>query len=615
LNATVRRPALRYVLPNLRLGGQVELVRSALTELRRRGFDADALLPPGVNLDDRSSLDRYAHARSWWKKASDLRSLRAAVRRLHRECFVTVVLPSPALLPIGRWLARGKRAIFHFEGDGATLGDSLRELFHGGNPGAALRMSFTNPRLATARRDEEIFVIGTEAAASRIAAVSGGARPIVLPQACDWSSDGVAVEEARMRLALPLNRPLVGYAGHPFSSKGWDALVEAFRIVRRRRPDALLVIASSGEGRRIDAAEDRINLGITDIPLFLRAIDVLALPYRTLASTTLPPSLLLEGMAIGVPIVASDLPDLREVAPDSEVAFVAAGSVSSLARAIEVLLERERGDEIRSRQKRRTTELQVSRSRSGLWDLLVGEEVFPRRKDSEATRRKAEHYDRNSVVRSYEGRRFGGPGGRYVENEERRAIDELLNGLSGSAVDLPSGTGRALPVLAARSFRVFSADGSIAMLSQARREGRAFPAIVSNAFQTPFRSESFDLVLTLRFFFHVSNPGALLREVSRLLRPDGYFVFDSLLWSPRSIFPSLQRRLGGLVYPRRSAEVENLLSAHGFEVKKTISLFTLPSQIYRYLPGFALPLARRIDAASSRGTKTFYLAWKTSSSE
>jgi SAM-dependent methyltransferase len=182
-------------------------------------------------------------------------------------------------------------------------------------------------------------------------------------------------------------------------------------------------------------------------------------------------------------------------------------------------------------------------------------------------------------------------------------------------MDLPSGTGRALPVLAARSFRVFSADGSIAMLGQARREGRSFPATVSDAFQTPFRSGSLDVVLTLRFFFHLSNPEALLREVSRLLRPGGHFVFDSLLWSPRSVFPSVQRRLGGLVFPRRSAEVESVLSTHGFSIKKTISLFAVPSQVYRYLPGFALPLARRIDAASSRRTKTFYLAWKTSSSE
>ena len=108
---------LRYVIPNLRLGGQVELVRSALSELRMRGFDGDVLLPSGVNLEDRPSLDRYAHSNSWRRKARHLRSLRAEVIGLPQEAFVAVVLPSPTLLPFGRWLSGGRRAIFHFEGD------------------------------------------------------------------------------------------------------------------------------------------------------------------------------------------------------------------------------------------------------------------------------------------------------------------------------------------------------------------------------------------------------------------------------------------------------------------------------------------------------------------
>lgn len=226
--------------------------------------------------------------------------------------------------------------------------------------------------------------------------------------------------------------------------------------------------------------------------------------------------------------------------------------------------------------------------------------------------RKREHYRRRDVARAYEARRFGGPGGRYVDERERRAVAELLEGLSGRILDLPTGTGRLLPMLETFASRVFGADGSLAMLCEGRSAGRAFPTAAADALRTPFRSAAFDIVVVLRFFFHAADPAALLSEVARLVRPGGYLVFDTLLSSPRAKLPRLQRIFGGRVYASSPEEVEALLQSSGFAVKRTISIFALPSQGYRFLPGFLLPLVRRLDeaVADSRRTKRLYLAWK-----
>jgi SAM-dependent methyltransferase len=51
--------------------------------------------------------------------------------------------------------------------------------------------------------------------------------------------------------------------------------------------------------------------------------------------------------------------------------------------------------------------------------------------------------------------------------------------------------------------------------------------VAGNAVQLPFRSESFDLVTANMVFEHLSDPGACLLEVIRVLRPGGRLVFHT----------------------------------------------------------------------------------------
>ena len=134
------------------------------------------------------------------------------------------------------------------------------------------------------------------------------------------------------------DRPVVGYAGHLYPWKGLDVLLAA--IERLPGVRALIVGGLAGEPdlERVRALADRVApgrvtfAGQVDPPRvagLLRQADVLVLPNtpgRVSAAYTSPLKLF-EYMASGRPIVASDLPALREVLrPDENAVLVEAGS-------------------------------------------------------------------------------------------------------------------------------------------------------------------------------------------------------------------------------------------------------------------------------------------------
>jgi glycosyltransferase involved in cell wall biosynthesis len=126
--------------------------------------------------------------------------------------------------------------------------------------------------------------------------------------------------------------PLLAYVGHFNHVKGVDVLVRAFPGVLARHPEARLVLAWSGLGdagpvqRAINetGAADRIHLlGRVPVARLLAECDGCVLPYRLTIGQAAFPGLVLEAMAVGVPLVSSDLPLLRELLAPDDLAYLA----------------------------------------------------------------------------------------------------------------------------------------------------------------------------------------------------------------------------------------------------------------------------------------------------
>jgi len=137
---------------------------------------------------------------------------------------------------------------------------------------------------------------------------------------------------SREELGLPLGF-LALYAG---SEEPWKG-VSVFRNAARHAPGvSFVVLGSTAKGERNGVFEmGRVRR--TDIGEYLRSADVLVLPNTRKNEESerfTSPIKLFEYLAAGKPIVASDLPSIREILTGEEALFVPSGDPEALAAGL-----------------------------------------------------------------------------------------------------------------------------------------------------------------------------------------------------------------------------------------------------------------------------------------
>lgn len=137
---------------------------------------------------------------------------------------------------------------------------------------------------------------------------------------------------------------VVGFAGRLVPQKRpEDFLVMASRIAARH-PDARFLVAGDGSRRpRYEHLADKLGLGdrvrflgmVNDMRAFYESLDLLVLPSRSEGC----PNIVLEAMAMKLPVVASDTTATREVVTHLRDGFLfPAGNVEKLCEAVDLAL-------------------------------------------------------------------------------------------------------------------------------------------------------------------------------------------------------------------------------------------------------------------------------------
>jgi glycosyltransferase involved in cell wall biosynthesis len=169
---------------------------------------------------------------------------------------------------------------------------------------------------------------------------------IVAPDSVDLKDFDVQITQAQAReaLHLPLNKKIVMYAGLFDEWKGYKILLESSQLFDSNT--TLVMIGGTPEQVKSlkEKYFDVIFLGYrpyTELPVNQKAADVLVIPNsgkQDISKYYTSPLKVFAHMASGRPIVASDLPSLREVLNEENAVLVAPDDVSALAGGIRRIL-------------------------------------------------------------------------------------------------------------------------------------------------------------------------------------------------------------------------------------------------------------------------------------
>lgn len=209
---------------------------------------------------------------------------------------------------------------------------------------------------AVAQRLCDVTVVNSErvAASLRARGIVPSDRCRVIPNAVDLARfhppDAPTRESTRQRLGVPPTTFLWLAVGSLYPQKDHESLLRATARLCERYPSLRIAIAGDGPLRkplarlsREISVEDNVHwLGVrTDVPDLLGASDAFVLSSRWEGS----PNAVLEALAGGVPVVATDVGGVRELVEDGGSGFVIpAGDVDALASAMERVMNLPRQD-------------------------------------------------------------------------------------------------------------------------------------------------------------------------------------------------------------------------------------------------------------------------------
>lgn len=307
-------------------GGVVAHIRDLTEQLAATGHEVSVMAP--VN-DSHAPLPAYV-----------TRAGRAVPVRYNGSTSHLVFGPRSASR-VRRWLRDGQFDILHVHSP-ETLSLSLLAVicargaivstYHAYNPRSRILSLLQTP--LQAQLEKVKGRIAVSAAARRTIVEHLGQDAVLIP-------NGVDVARFAGAAPLPGYQPdghTLGFLGRlDEPRKGLDVLLAAFAAVRVADPQARLLLA--GPGRERPPTDGVACLGLlseADKPRFYRSLDAFVAPNTGGESFGI---VLLEAMAAGTPVLASDLEAFRTVLDDGRSGLlVPVGDAAALAAACRALL-------------------------------------------------------------------------------------------------------------------------------------------------------------------------------------------------------------------------------------------------------------------------------------
>jgi glycosyltransferase involved in cell wall biosynthesis len=309
------------------------LLRPLGLRLRESGYDVSFCCSPGRGLDilEEEGFDVYRIpvSRSY-NIFSHIVSFFRMMKLMRRERFDIVHTHTPVAGLIGRAAARAARVRWIVY---TAHGFYFHEDMHGLLRGAMRSIerygaSMSDLIFVQSREDLEEAVEARIAPAERLVHIGNGVNPVL------FGKEENAQAAVRLREEFGIDGdPVIGFTGRIVREKGVFEFVRAAGIVSRDYPEAKFVmIGAPLDSDRDDCLQEIERLvreeGLSqrivmtgyreDVPAILSLLDLFVMPsYREGM-----PRALLEAMATGLPVVATDIRGCREEVVDNETGLL-----------------------------------------------------------------------------------------------------------------------------------------------------------------------------------------------------------------------------------------------------------------------------------------------------
>ncbi|RZN61791.1 class I SAM-dependent methyltransferase [Methanonatronarchaeum sp. AMET6-2] len=207
-------------------------------------------------------------------------------------------------------------------------------------------------------------------------------------------------------------------------------------------------------------------------------------------------------------------------------------------------------------------------------------------------------YKDPEIAEEYDPKRFSGEGGHHIDQTEKTCVKKALGKINQQKIlEIATGTGRFSLMLAQEGADVTACDISSPMLeiAQTKADKKGLSNTINffkgDAEQLPFKDNTFDKVMAIRFMHLVDDPEKFLKEMTRVTKKT--VIFDTFNLQSFRILYNKILPMDSRLYSEE--EVQKLAEKNGLKIEDKIENFVIPFAIYRYTPDILADTLKELD--------------------